>query len=253
MFAEILPPTQCPSCDSVLVWVNDQLFCRSKNCPAQNSKAVEHFAKTMKIKGLGPAAISKLDLESPSDIYALTEDDICDALGSEKVGLKLYAEIENSVFAPLELLLPAFGIPLIGNTATRKLSETVKTIHEINADICQRAGLGPKATENLMQWLDWDAPYFFEKMPGFSWEFSGSSAVAASKGVVCISGRLKSFKTKADATTALNAAGYEVKSSLTKQVNYLINEGGQESAKTRQARDSGVTIVTNLSEFLGEH
>jgi DNA ligase (NAD+) len=253
MFAEILPPTQCPSCDSVLVWVNDQLFCRSKNCPAQNSKAVEHFAKTMKIKGLGPAAISKLGLVSPSDIYALTEDDICDALGSEKVGLKLYAEIENSVSAPLELLLPAFGIPLIGNTATRKLSETVKTIHEIDADTCQRAGLGPKATENLMQWLDWDASYFFEEMPGFSWEFSGSSAVAASKGVVCISGRLKSFKTKADATTALNAAGYEVKSSLTKQVNYLINEGGQESAKTRQARDSGVTIVTNLSEFLGEH
>ena len=253
MFAEILPPTQCPSCDSVLVWVNDQLFCRSKNCPAQNSKAVEHFAKTMKIKGLGPAAISKLGLVSPSDIYALNEDDICDALGSEKVGLKLYAEIENSVSAPLELLLPAFGIPLIGNTATRKLSETVKTIHEIDADTCQRAGLGPKATENLMQWLDWDAPYYFEEMPGFSWEFSGSGAVVASKGVVCISGRLKSFKTKADATTALNAAGYEVKSSLTKQVNYLINEGGQESAKTRQARDSGVTIVTNLSEFLGEH
>lgn len=253
MFAEILPPTQCPSCDSVLVWVNDQLFCRSKNCPAQNSKAVEHFAKTMKIKGLGPAAISKLGLVSPSDIYALTEDDICDALGSEKVGLKLYAEIENSVSAPLELLLPAFGIPLIGNTATRKLSETVKTIHEIDADTCQRAGLGPKATENLMQWLDWDAPYYFEEMPGFSWEFSGSGTIAASKGVVCISGRLKSFKTKADATTALNAAGYEVKSSLTKQVTHLINEGGQESAKTKQARDTGVTIVTNLKEFLGEN
>ena len=58
MFAEILPPTQCPSCDSVLEWVNDQLFCRNRACPAQNSKAVEHFAKTIKIKGLGPAAIS---------------------------------------------------------------------------------------------------------------------------------------------------------------------------------------------------
>ena len=51
MFAEILPPTQCPSCDSVLEWVNDQLFCRNGSCPAQNSKAVEHFAKTIKIKG----------------------------------------------------------------------------------------------------------------------------------------------------------------------------------------------------------
>ena len=82
-------------------------------------------------------------------------------LNSEKVGSKLYAEIQNSISAPLELLLPAFGIPLIGNTATRKLSETVKTIHEIDADTCQRAGLGPKATENLLDWMDTQAPYFF--------------------------------------------------------------------------------------------
>lgn len=252
MFAEILPPTQCPSCDSVLEWVNDQLFCRNRACPAQNSKAVEHFAKTIKIKGLGPAAISKLQLECPSDIYYYNEDQLAVALGSEKVGLKLYAEIQNSISAPLELLLPAFGIPLIGNTATRKLSETVKTIHEITADTCQRAGLGPKATENLMDWMEVQAPYFFEVMPKFSWAFSDSKPVT-SKGFVCISGRLKSFKTKADATTALNAAGYEVKSSLTKQVTHLINEGGQESAKTKQARETGVTIVTNLSEFLGEH
>lgn len=252
MFAEILPPTQCPSCDSVLEWVNDQLFCRNRACPAQNSKAVEHFAKTIKIKGLGPAAISKLELECPSEIYYYNEDQLADALGSEKVGLKLYAEIQNSISAPLELLLPAFGIPLIGSTATRKLSETITTIHEITADTCQRAGLGPKATENLMDWMETQAPYFLEAMPNFSWTFSGSNPVT-SKGSVCISGRLKSFKTKADATTALNAAGYEVKSSLTKQVTHLINESGQESAKTKQARDTGVTIVTNLSEFLGEH
>ena len=252
MFAEILPPTQCPSCDTVLEWVNDQLFCRNRACPAQNSKAVEHFAKTIKIKGLGPAAISKLQLECPSEIYSYNEDQLASTLGSEKVALKLYAEIENSVSAPLELLLPAFGIPLIGNTATRKLSETVKTIHEITADTCQRAGLGPKATENLMDWMEIQAPYFFEVMPDFSWAFSDKTQVA-NKGVVCISGRLKSFKTKADATEALSAAGYEVKSSLTKQVTHLINEGGQESAKTKQARNTGITIVTNLSEFLGEH
>ena len=108
MFAEILPPTQCPSCDSVLEWVNDQLFCRNRACPAQNSKAVEHFAKTIKIKGLGPAAISKLRLECPSDIYYYNEDQLGYMLNSEKVGSKLYAEIQNSISAPLELLLPAF-------------------------------------------------------------------------------------------------------------------------------------------------
>ena len=249
MFQEITFPTNCPSCDSELEWVNDSLYCRNHLCPAQNAKAVEHFAKTMKIKGLGPASIKKLGWTCPSEIYLASDESILASLGSEKVATKLVGEIRNSLAAPLEFLLPAFGIPLIGKTATLKLSETVKTIHEINADTCERAGLGPKATANLLDWMENSFPHFYATV-GFTWSFSAAPPPAVSKGTVCISGRLKSFKSKADATTALNAAGYEVKSSLTKQVGFLINEGGAESAKTRQARDTGVTIVTNLKYFL---
>ena len=249
MFQEILPPTNCPSCDSELEWVTDSLYCRNILCPAQNAKAVEHFAKTMKIKGLGPASIQRLGWTCPSDIYTSSEEHILASLGSEKVTSKLIAEILNSASAPLELVLPAFGIPLIGKTATRKLSETVNTLFEINADACERAGLGPKATDNLLTWIRRDYYGYFDGSMPFDYKFSGIS-VPASKGFVCISGRLKSFKTKADATEALNAAGYEIKSSLTKQVDFLINEGGTESAKTRQARDTGVTIVTDLRSFL---
>ena len=250
MFQEILPPTNCPSCDSTLVWENDLLYCRSATCGEQQYKVVEHFAKTMKIKGLGPASIRKLGWACPSEIYLASAESILASLGSELVTNKLMSEILNSFDAPLERLLPAFGIPLIGNTATRKLSETINHISQINADTCERAGLGPKATNNLLDWISDDLPYFQETIP-CSWYFSDMpSHPIVSKGIVCISGRLKSFKSKAEATTALNAAGYDVKSSLTKQVTHLINEGGTESAKTRQARDTGVTIVTDLISFL---
>ena len=249
MFQEINFPTNCPSCDSELEWVNDSLYCRNHLCPAQNAKTVEHFAKTMKIKGLGPASIKKLGWTCPSEIYTSSRDSILASLGSEKVTSKLMSEILNSFDAPLELLLPAFGIPLIGKTATLKLSETINHISQINADTCERAGLGPKATHNLLDWIDSDLPFFLDTIP-CSWYFSDLTPPVVSKGTVCISGRLKSFKSKADATSALNAAGYEVKSSLTKQVGFLINEGGTESAKTRQARDTGVTIVTDLKSFL---
>jgi NAD-dependent DNA ligase len=68
---------------------------------------------------------------------------------------------------------------------------------------------------------------------------------------VCISGRLKSYKTKAQATELLEKLGYLVKSSLTKDVTILVNEGGIESAKTETARERGVTIITNLKEIIG--
>ena len=249
MFQSIFAPSHCPSCDSELVWKNDLLYCVSSSCGEQSFKAVEHFAKTMKIKGLGPASIRKLGWTCPSEIYLASDESILASLGSEKVTTKLVEEIRNSLAAPLEFLLPAFGIPLIGKTATLKLSETISHITEINADTCERAGLGPKATSNLLDWIENDLEFFVDVMP-HSWYFSDTPSPAVSKGTVCISGRLKSFKSKADATTALNAAGYEVKSSLTKQVGFLINEGEAESAKTRQARQTGVTIVTDLRSFL---
>jgi NAD-dependent DNA ligase len=67
--------------------------------------------------------------------------------------------------------------------------------------------------------------------------------------VVCISGKLKSYKTKAQATEYLEKLGYLVKSSLTKDVNILVNESGIESAKTRTAQERGVKIITNLNEI----
>jgi DNA ligase (NAD+) len=252
MLREIVPPSDCPSCGSNLQWINQLLYCKSTVCGAQKQKKIEHFAKTLKIKGLGPAAIEKLDIQDFDQLYELDVDYITSALNSEKIAIKLKKETDNSKSAPLNLVLPAFGIPLIGNTATKKLSETVENITEINADTCKRAGLGPKATENLMSWLSKDFYAFYDGCLPFDFKFVTEQKVER-KGVVCISGRLKSFKTKADATETLSSLGYEVKSSLTKDVTILVNESGIESAKTKQARDSGVNIVTNLSEFLGEH
>ena len=93
---KIIPPTHCPSCDSVLELVNEQLFCRNHDCPAQWDKKVINFASTLKIKGLGPATVSKLFLEKYSDLYELTKEEISELLDSEKLGEKLYIEIQKS-------------------------------------------------------------------------------------------------------------------------------------------------------------
>jgi len=61
---EILPPEVCPACDTLLVWENDQLFCTNTRCSGKTSKKIKHFAKTLKIKGLGPRTIEKLEITS---------------------------------------------------------------------------------------------------------------------------------------------------------------------------------------------
>ncbi len=249
----IQAPTNCPSCSSVLEWSNHLLYCYNSSCPAQSSKKLEHFAKTMKIKGLGPAAITKLGLTDIDQIYSVSQEYIAEALSSERLAERLYTEIQKSKNAPLNLVLPAFSIPLIGRTATEKLSTVVNNLFEINKDSCERAGLGPKATENLLNWIKSEYYCFYEGALPFSYNFEKSANQSSTRGTICISGKLSSVKTKAEATGLLEELGYIVKSSLTKDVTILVNESGVESAKTKQAKNNGLQIVTNLKTFIGEH
>ena len=247
----ILAPTTCSSCGFVLVWRNDLLFCESESCSAQMAKKIEHFAKTLKIKGLGPKTIEKLGLEFLQDIYMLDYDLTAIALSSKRLADKLFVEIEHSRKATLNQLLPAFSVPLVGKTATEKLSTTISYLTELSMGKCRKAGLGTKTTESLMDWYEDEWIGDLEFLP-FDFKFEKPKEKVEAISTVCISGKLTSFKTKAAATQALSARGYAVKSTLTKDVTILVNESGVESAKTKKARDSGITIVTNLLEFIGD-
>ena len=247
----ILAPEVCPSCESPLEWKNDMLYCTNILCPAQIQKRIEHFARSLKIKGLGPKSIEKLGLTSLLDIYNLSYYNIKCALSSEKLAIKLLREINHSRKASMNDVLPAFSIPLIGKTAATKLSSKIKSLFDLDEDKCKAAGLGPKATESLLSWYSNEFEDSLKKLP-FDWQFQTPKIATETKGAVCISGKLSSFKTKAEATKALSYAGDVVKSSLTKDVIFLVNESGIESAKTKEARERGITIITSLNEWIGD-
>ena len=249
---QILAPTNCPSCESTLEFVNELLYCFNKMCPAQWDKKLQHFASSLKIKGLGPSTIKKLDLLDYPELYELSVGEITVRLGSEKLATKLHTEIERSKRLDLQTLLPSFAIPLFGRSASQKLCENITSIEEVSEKSCADAGIGPKATANLMAWLETEFyPNRYDETLPFS--FKSKKVIKREViGVVCISGRLKSFPSKAHATEVLENHGYTVKTSLTKDCTHLINESGIESAKTQTARDRGVTIINNLNQFLEE-
>jgi len=243
-------PTNCPSCSSVLEEVNYLLFCRNPLCGSKVLKLIEHFAKTLKIKGLGPATIVKLDIVSLEELYAMSLHEVEDAIGSSRLAAKLVDELERSKKAPLNVLLPAFSIPLIGKTASEKLSTVCIDIEEIDYDLCRKAGLGEKSTKSLCDWLETE--FYQVSLLPFSFKFEKSQTTIATQGVVCISGKLTSYSNKAEAQKILEELGYVVKTTLTKDVTILVNESGIESAKTKKARASGIQIITNLYNFIGE-
>ena len=250
---QILPPTNCPACDSKLELVNDQLFCRNELCSAQWGKKVEHFASTLKIKGLGPATLNKLQIQDYSELFELTVSDIQDRLGSQRLAEKLFLEIEKSKESKLVDIIPAFSIPLIGRSASQKLCDKISNIEDISEKSCTEAGIGPKASANLLNWLNTE---FYPNQYLTTLPFNWNNKINKKKevtGVVCITGKLKSYPTKAFAEKVLNEYGFIVKSSLTKDCTHLVNESGIESAKTQTARDRGVIIISNIKHLIGEN
>lgn len=243
-------PTNCPCCDYPLERVNDQLFCRNTACSAQLNKKIEHFCKTLSIKGMGEKTIEKLNLSDLTELFYLDRSDAIEALGSEKIVDKLLGEIERAKSAPLATVISSFSIPLIGGTAGSKLAKVVSNLDEITAETCKMAGLGEKATSNLIDWLESEYREMKDFLP-FTFETQSSSLSDDAK-VICITGKLKSFKTKAEAQTILTSLGFKVSDSVTKTTNYLVDEENKQSSKRKKAEEYNIEIISNLIDFINK-
>jgi NAD-dependent DNA ligase len=243
-------PTTCPSCGYLLETVNEQLFCRNTACDAQLGKKLEHFCKVLQIKGFGPKTIEKLNLGDITEIFYLDAEHVIETLG-EKVAVKLLDEIERAKSADLATVLASFSIPLVGGTASGKIAAVVSSIEEINQETCKIAGLGEKVTANLLNWINTEYPEMKEFLP-FSFK-TKKTVVSADSKRVCITGKLKSFKKKADAESILAAAGFTLVDSVTKTTDYLVDEEGKMSSKREKAVQYGITIITDLNDLLKEN
>lgn len=243
-------PTVCPCCSYPLELVNDQLFCRNTACDAQLSKKVEHFCKTLGIKGMGSKTIEKLGLGDITELFYLDEDSVAEALSSKTVAAKLINEINKAKQADLATVIASFSIPLVGNTAAKKICAAVNHIDDITYETCRDAGLGDKVSLNLVNWLETEFQEVKEFLP---FSFTSQQVPVQSGGKsVCITGKLSSYKTKSEAYKALEEAGFKVTETVTKSTDYLVDEDNKGSSKRKKADDLGITIIQNLNTFLKE-
>lgn len=245
MMKEIFIPTECPICSTELEVVNDQLFCRNEFCPAKQSKQVEHYVKTMGILGFGPKTIEKLEISSIIELYELPLDGFIEAIG-EKMGSKLHRELNLKTSVEFEKFLAAFGIPLIGKSASGKLATEINDIEDISEEVAERVGLGPKATENLLSWKEhiWDTglnelSHYVNIKPQKT-----NNIVAGQAIKVVITGKLNDFKNRTEASKYLEQFGIQTSTSVSKNTDYVISEEGRQSSTSKKAEKLNIPIVT---------
>lgn len=229
-------PTTCPVCSSELKLVNQQLFCTNNSCEAKSSKKLLHFAKTMKIMGLGEKTLEKLEINSIPDLYKLNEFTVLDKLG-EKIGTKILAEINKTNTATLSTFLSAMSIPLIGKTASDKIQNNISSPNQLSEEVCKKSGLGPKATENLMDWFYNEYDNYRELPINFDEVNLIKSGIT-----VCISGKVPGH-TKATLKELLLDYNVHVIDNVTKSIDYLITEETNTS-KVKKAEQYNIQIIS---------
>ncbi|WP_067566251.1 NAD-dependent DNA ligase LigA [Nocardia acidivorans] len=164
---EILAPTVCPSCGQPVTEQGNsrELFCTNVSCPAQTVRRLIHWASraAADIDAIGGVWIERLAeagiLESPSDFYALTKEQLLefDRVGEVSAG-RMIESIDASRQVGLRRALIGLAIPMASDgTAARLARAGFGSLEEV-ADAGEERllaveDIGPKVAASLVAHL----------------------------------------------------------------------------------------------------
>lgn len=262
--AEMIPlPEVCPICGGMVKIAQEYdtktLVCINTLCEGKLVNRLDHFAgkKGLDIKGLSKATLDKLIewgwVNEPVDLYKLADhrDEWIQKAG---FGVKsvdnILSAIEDSRHPTLDQFISSLGIPLIGKTVSKDLLDYIESYEDLKEKAISK----------------WD----FTKIDGFAyskanaiWSFDFSEAdrvrefmeftieekVEAVNNLedltIVITGKLNSFKNRAELQEVIESRGGKVVGSVSKNTKYLINNDTQSnSSKNVTAKKLGIPIIS---------
>ena len=252
-------PTNCPSCDSVLLHFEEEvaLRCINPRCPAQIMEGLIHFASrdAMNITGLGPSIVEKLFaanlVKDVADIYRLKEEDFLLLEGvKEKSASKLYQAIQASKENSAEKLLFGLGIRHVGSKASQLLLQHFHSIENLaQADpeeVASIESLGGVIAKSLQTYFATEGSEILLRElreAGVNLDYKGQTVVAdaALSGLtVVLTGKLERLK-RSEAKSKLESLGAKVTGSVSKKTD-LVVAGADAGSKLQKAQELGIEV-----------
>lgn len=264
-------PKVCNVCGSELEDAGSRLFCPNKDCKKRILHRIFKWIECVDIRDFGESLVNNLfndcKIQSVSDIYKLTVEDLVPYFvgeesaekvsKGEKVSLgaqKVFSSIQSHRNVRLASFIAGFDIDSIGETMVEKLIDSgFNSLEKIlSADEEDFAGVymfaeitarslknGLVENEQEMRHLVDNKIITIESLE--NGKLSGMS--------FCFTGELKTMK-RQDAEALVKANGGSTKSSVTKDLTYLVtNDTTSGSSKNVKAQKLGIRIITE-DEFL---
>ena len=255
-------PSQCPVCGSAAIREPGEAAtkCVNMSCPAQIRRALFHFVSrdAMNIDGMGPQIITLLMdkgfIVNAADIYILKDRAKelieLERMGEKSVGNMLDA-IEASKQNPLERLVFALGIKMIGQRAAKLLAESFQDIYDLESADVERLitipEIGEKMAISIIKFFEQDQN---TKLIGRLAEL-GLNVKSIKKNIeekeqfkdktFVLTGSLSSF-TRDEAKAYIEGFGGKVSGSVSKKTDFVL-AGEEAGSKLVKAQELGVTII----------
>lgn len=277
-------PTACPFCGGDVGRRTNTggdegvaTYCLNPECPKKSGGKIARWIKGLDIQGIGDAVrealIEQRDLENPAGLYTLRDDPELLAsliINQEKelrLGMKrattILEEIEKTRTIGLILFMGSLGIHGLGPRRVELMLTAVPgeldTLDDWRSDklrdaeFAARAGV-PTLGDRLQDGIEAVADVIdallnngvvVEAVDSAALIAAAEAAAAERKGKVAITGKLPSGKKKNDYKEPLEAAGFELVDSVTRDLSYLVlADPTSTSGKAKKARSYNVQLIT---------
>ena len=202
-----------------------------------SSKVLEHFIKTLDIKGLGPASVKKMGLTHPVDLF---EDQNWNLLGVN--GTKVQAEIERTKTKPYDLVLASFGMSGVGKRASKLILSKIPAFRNLrDIETVDIKGIGPSTIESVLSWLDENEEWVLTLPLQLEQNVTVEEVVGTPARKICITGKMD--MTRNQLGDILEKLGFKVTNTVTKDCYALITGGDTTSSKYKKANTLGISII----------
>lgn len=264
----IIYPKKCEVCGSELIDDGSRLYCPNKNCPKRVLHQLLKWQQVIDIRDLGETLVTSLfndgRLNSISDIYSLTVEELIpyflneESIEAEKKSLgaeKVYASIQNHRNMKLSVFLAGFDIEGFGETLAEKLVQagynTLEKLLDANeSQIAGVYGFAEIMAKIVVDGLKENAQEMKALVESGTITLIEEGGGLLSGKSFCFTGELVTMK-RADAEQLVKQNGGNIKSSVTKDLSYLVtNDTSSGSSKNQKAAKFGIPVIDEKT-FLG--
>ncbi len=267
----IIFPTECPSCSTELVRVENEAAWRCPNysCEAQLlQRMIHHVSKdAMDIDGFGKSYVERFYelgwIKNIADIYRLDYEKVAELEGfGKRSAANMEKAINKAKANPLHRLLYSLSVHHLGRKVSKLLAEEIQHITDLKVwkeeEYVSIKDVGPKVAENVMAFFAEDANLALlqelEELGVNVRQTEADKKVAPvedgvfSGKTILFTGKLQQMNRK-QAKEKAKAVGARLISAVSSKLDILV-VGEKAGSKLKKAQAVGTVTIMTEAEFL---